>query len=206
MRLRGGVGSNKPVRRKRGRGQNGETPAKRGRDSEQDAVATDGGVVGEPKSPAEGVGARSGDTPVSGGSVVSGLLHDMKSMLLQGKLPAPLPATAKKPKKGPGSEHRTPQLVGWGKNPGGNVGIELPEGGLAGGGLVPEPLRVEFARRLANASDTAALFGHKLVMLCDNVSVDLDPLTGRGAFAMDVDAALDCIDKVCMPAHYPLLT
>jgi len=145
-----------------------------------------------------------GDARVIGSSsadegMVSGLLHDMKELLLKGEIPAsapPISTTAAHPKKGPGSTHRTPTLVGWGKNPGGSFGVELPEGGLAGGGLVGEPLRMAWARRLANTSDIAAQQGHMLVRLCDNVSKDIDVFTEKCEFFLDVDAANDCIKKV----------
>ena len=134
--------------------------------------------------------------------LASGLLRDMKEALRRGEIPAAArPDRAPRlPKSGPGSVHRTAPLYGWTKNAGGKFGIELPEGGLAGGGERPEPLRVEWAKRLANSSDTAALWGHKLVQLCDNVSVNLDLCTEKGPFCLDTGAALRCLDEVPCPA------
>jgi hypothetical protein len=148
-------------------------------------------------------GARAGGSETMGGDegLASALLREIKDALRQGEIPS---AAEKRretllPKSGPGSIHRTEPLHGWTKNLGGNFGIELPEGGLAGGGYLPEPLRVEWAKRLANSSDTAAIWGHKLVQLCDNVSVGLDPYTGKGPFYLDAAAALQCLEQVPGP-------
>ena len=139
--------------------------------------------------------------PETDNGMVSDLLRDMKEVLRKGEIPHGSPGASGAsclpvPKRGPGSVHRTKRLHGWSKNPGGDYGIELPDGELAGGGCVLEPKRVEWAKRLANASDTAAYLGHKLVKLCDNVSVALDPLTEKGPFLMDLDAALECLEQV----------
>jgi hypothetical protein len=151
--------------------------------------------------------ANAEELPDGGMGMASMLLRDFKETLLKGEIPTystPPPPILRQtaPKQGPGSVHRIPQLLGWSKNPGGEYGIELPEGGFAGGGLMAEPLRMEWARRLGNASDTAAHLGHKLLRMCDNVSAGIDPLTEKGPFYLDVAAAVECIEKVSPPATF----
>ena len=156
----------------------------------------EGAKVPEQETAGNEAGPASGSTQQH--AVVAGLLADMKEMLLKGVMPAPLPPPPARPvvpRKGPGSERRTARRFGWSRNPGGEFGVVLPEGGLAGGGVVPEPHRVAWARRLANASDTAAHLGHKLVQMCDNVSAGIDPYTEKGDFYLDTGAALECIKK-----------
>ena len=139
--------------------------------------------------------------PPEAAGMANGLLQEMKELFLKDEIPeVEGPATfarQKAPKTGPGSRHRTPQITGWARNLGGDFGVELPGGGLAGGGLLPEPKRVAWATRLANSSDAPAHLGHKLVQLCDNVSFGIDPVTEKGPFYLDIAAAVDCIDKVC---------
>jgi len=179
----------------------------RQRAAEADEMVSGRAAAANARVPAGNVavsGAGAGGSETMGGDegLASALLREMKEALRKGEMPS---AAEKRrdilmPKSGPGSMHRTEPLHGWTKNLGGNFGIELPEGGLAGGGLLPEPLRMAWAKRLANSSDTAALWGHKLVQLCDNVSVGLDPYTGKGPFYLDVAAALQCLEQVPGPA------
>jgi len=166
----------------------GKSAIRTGKRRRSAAIEGHSNASSPPRSPA-------GDT-----GIASGLFEEMTRLLRTGEIPevealAP-DAHGRAPKRGPGSRHRTPPLAGWAKNLGGNFGVELPEGGLAGGGLLPEPNRVKWATRLANSSDTCAHLGHKLVQLCDNVSLGIDPVTEKGPFYLDVPAALDCIDKV----------